>query len=208
MDKHRRSRADLWWHWRGLVAFGLVLLGAALFVVIRRDLLAALLMLLVLSGTGLATCPFWVSGISLLRRWWQRRRARYLILAPLVSAPALILIPALAYLAAHLTAQDGLLAGQDRYVVLIVVDGGSFERALELFEGAARDDEHYRDEINRAFPNISQLFLREGAYTLNGVTIWPASSVPANTSIVTGAYPRKTDTVSYTHLTLPTKRIV
>ncbi|NIR00867.1 MAG: hypothetical protein GTN78_11810, partial [Gemmatimonadales bacterium] len=75
---------------------------------------------------------------------------------------------------AHLTARSGLLAGQDRYVVLIVVDGGSFERALELFDEAARDEEHYREEINRAFPNISQHFLGEGAYTLNGVTIWPS----------------------------------
>ncbi|MDH4209587.1 MAG: alkaline phosphatase family protein [Anaerolineae bacterium] len=195
MSRQRGSRAQAWWHWRGFIAFGLVLLGAALFVVARRDLLAALLMLLVLSGTGLATCPFWISGIWLSRRWREKRRARYLVLAPLVSAPALILIPVLAYLAAHLTARNGLLAGQDRYVVLIVVDGGSFERALELFEEAARDDERYREEINRAFPNISKLFLGEGAYTLNGVTIWPASSVPANTSIITGAYPRKSDIV-------------
>jgi hypothetical protein len=191
MSRQGDSRAQAWWHWRGFIAFGLVLLGAALFVVARRDLLAALLMLLVLSGTGLATCPFWISGIWLLRRWWQKRRARHLLLAPVVSAPALLLIPVLVYLAAHLTARDGLLAGQDRYVVLIVVDGGSFERALELFDEAARDDERYREEINRAFPNISKLFLGEGAYTLNGVTIWPASSVPANTSIITGAYPRK-----------------
>ncbi len=195
MDRQRRSRAEAWWHWRGFLAFGLVLAAAALFVAIRRDLLAALLMLLVLSGAGLATCPFWISGICLLRRWRQKRRVRHLIFALLASAPALVLVPALAYMAAHLTAQDGLLAGQDRYVVLIVVDGGSFERAVELFEQAARDDEQYREEINRAFPNISQLFLREGAYTLNGVTIWPSSSVPANTSIVTGAYPRKTDIV-------------
>jgi hypothetical protein len=149
----------------------------------------------VFSGSSLLTCPFWISGLWLLRRWREKRRSRYLILAPLVLALPLVLIPALVYLAAHLTARDGLLAGQDRYVVLIAVDGGSFERALELFDEAARDEEHYRDEINRAFPNISQHFLCEGAFTLNGVTMWPSSSVPAHTSIITGAYPRKNDIV-------------
>jgi len=195
MSGRRDSTAGAWWHWRGFIAFGLVVLGAALFVLVRRDPLAALLALLVFSGAGLATCPLWVSGVWLLRRWWEKRRARYLVLGPLVLAPALVLISVLVYLAVHLTARDGLLAGQDRYVVLIVVDGGSFERALELFSQATRDERRYREETNRAFPNISHLFLGEGAYTLNGVTIWPSSSVPANTSIVTGAYPRKSGIV-------------
>ncbi len=195
MSDETESKARAWWHWRGFIAFALVLLGAALFVLARRDLLAALLTLIVFSGASLAMCPFWISGAWLLRRWWERRRARCLILAVLVLVPALVLMPALVYLAVHLTARDGLLAGQDRYVVLIVVDGGSFERALELFDEAARDEEHYREEINRAFPNISKHFLGEGAYTLNGVTIWPSSSVPAHTSIITGAYPRKNNIV-------------
>ncbi|NIR00866.1 MAG: hypothetical protein GTN78_11805, partial [Gemmatimonadales bacterium] len=63
MSDETGSRARTWWHWRGFIAFGLVLLAAALFVLVRRDLLAALLTLLVFSGASLATCPFWVSGL-------------------------------------------------------------------------------------------------------------------------------------------------
>jgi len=191
MPGRRGLVTGVWWHWRGVIAFGLVLLSAALFVVVRRNQLAALLTLLVFSGASLVTCPFWIAGAWLGKCWRQTRRTRYLLLASLALGPALALISALVYEAAHLTARDGLLAGKDRYVVLVVVDGGSFERALELFSESARDEERYREEINRAFPNISQLFLGKGAYTLNGVTIWPSSSVPANTAIITGSYPRR-----------------
>jgi len=188
VSEERDSGKRDWWRWRGFIAFGSVLLAAAVFVLLRRDLFAAMLTLIVLSGALLATSPFWLFGGWLIQCWWRRRKIRYLIPAPLVLAPALILVPILLYMAVSLTRQNGLLAGQDRYVVLIVVDGGSFERALELFEEAAGGDmEHYRERINRAFPNISQRFVGEGAYTLNGVTIWPSSSVPAHTSIITGA---------------------
>jgi len=192
MCAHGTASRGTWWHWRGVIAFGAVLTSAAVFALLRRDPFAVLLTLLVVSGASLLISPFWIAGLWLLRLGWEGRRARWFALGAATGALALALVSGLTYLAGHLAAQNGLLAGQDRYVLLIVVDGGSFERALELFNAGARDEAHYREETNRAFPNISRLFLREGAYTLNGVTIWPASSVPANTSIVTGAYPGKT----------------
>jgi arylsulfatase A-like enzyme len=186
-----------WWHWRGLIAFGAVIVAAGLFALIRHDPFATLLTLIALYGSVLVTSPCWILGGWLVQRWWRsgprvrRRRLRYLLPAPLALAPALWLVSLLTYHAVNISAHTGLLGGQDRYVVLIVVDGGSFARALQLFWQGARDKTHYRDQINAAFPNISQHVLREGAYTMNGVTIWPSSSVPAHTSIMTGAYPSK-----------------
>ncbi len=47
MSDQTDSTAWGWWHWRGFIAFGLVVVGAGLFVLLRRDLFAALLVLIV-----------------------------------------------------------------------------------------------------------------------------------------------------------------
>jgi arylsulfatase A-like enzyme len=191
MSEAAPKRRRGWRHWRGFIAFGAVLLSAGLFVLIRRDLFAALLTLIAFSGTALLTAPCWLVGGWLVGLGWRKRRARYVAPGLVILAPTFLLVPLFTFLAVNVSGHKGLLAGQDRYVVFIIADGGSFDRALKLFWEGARDPAHYREQINAAFPNISEKFLGQGAYTLNAVTIWPSSSVPAHTSLMTGAYPSK-----------------
>lgn len=190
-------RSSVWWHWRGALAAAAVGLAAGVFALVRRDAFASLLILLALSGGVLASSPLWLLGGWLTGRWWQsraggrRRHGWQLAVGVLLILPALGLLGFVSFHAIRLAGHDDLLNGQDRYLVVIVADGGSFDRAVDLFMKSARDPAHYREQINGAFPNISQHFLREGAYTLNGTCIWPSSSVPAHTSIMTGCYPAK-----------------
>lgn len=193
MSARSSQRRIDWWHWRGVIAAAAVVLAAAVFALIRRDGFSILLILISISGSLLVTSPLWLTGGWLIRRPASRRRWRVpqIVLGAVLCLPALFVVAVASVQSVRVAAHQGLLNGQDRYVIVVIADGGSFDRAVELFMNNAPDPTHYRDKINRAFPNISQHFLREGAYTLNGTCIWPSSSVPAHTSIVTGAYPGK-----------------
>lgn len=90
-------------------------------------------------------------------------------------------------------ASDRSLPGnQDRYLVVIIADGASLIQARELFVQGLDDPDDYATAISRDFPNISRYFIQKGAFTANGISVWPSSSIPAHTGIVTGCYPRKT----------------
>ncbi|MCE5241131.1 alkaline phosphatase family protein [bacterium] len=197
MGTSRPAAGGVCWRWRGLIAAVAVVLAAAAFALVRRDAFASLLILIAISGGPVLTSPLWLTGGWLVGHWWRggpgRRRRRWWLpaLGVLLILPAVGVVSLLSFHSVRLAGHQDLLNGQDRYVVLIIADGGSFDRAVELFMKSARDPAHYREQINGAFPNISQHFLREGAYTLNGTCIWPSSSVPAHTSIMTGCYPGK-----------------
>ncbi len=86
----------------------------------------------------------------------------------------------------------GLPGNRDRYLVVIVADGASLLQARELFLQGLDDADDYATAVSRDFPNISRYFIQNGAFTANGISVWPSSSIPAHTGIVTGCYPRKT----------------
>ncbi len=182
-----------WWHWRGVIAALAVVALAGLLALVRRDSFASLLILISVSGSFLLTSPLWLTGGWLLRLPLKRLRWRLPVamVGAAVCVPAIFLITAATMQSVRVANHQGLLNGQDRYVIVVIADGGSFDRAVQLFMQNSRDPQHFRTEVNRAFPNISQHFLREGAYVLNGTSIWPSSSVPAHTSLMTGAYPAK-----------------
>jgi hypothetical protein len=81
---------------------------------------------------------------------------------------------------------------EDRYVAVIVVDGASLLQARALLYKGLPEKTLYDRAVSDAFPNISQYFLTGGAFTACGVSVWPSSSIPAHTGIVTGCYPRRT----------------
>lgn len=182
-----------WWHWRGVIAAVAVVLLAGLFMLLRSNAFAGLLTLIAVSGSLLLTSPLWLTGGWLIgrrdRARWRRWPLR--IIGVLLCLPALWLVLLCSVQAIRLSAHNDLLNGQDRYVIVVIADGGSFDRAVKLFMENTPDPKLWNQRINRAFPNISRTFLHNGAYVLNGTSIWPSSSVPAHTSLVTGAYPGK-----------------
>lgn len=192
---------------RRVVAF-LVLL-VALVVTAPRDASGLCFTALVGVLATIVLYPVWRTGWAILKLLRQRRRARYVIfgLPPVLASGAVI---AYAGLVAYRIGSDTepLPPGGPKYVVMIVVDGGSMERALDLFyEGASsRDPKIAAAELNRNFPNISRHFIQNGAYTPNGITIWPSSSVPAHTSVMTGAHPTKTGILGQRHFDWKNRR--
>lgn len=84
------------------------------------------------------------------------------------------------------------LSNDDKYLVIMVADGASLIQAKELFMKGLDDQSNYLKNISKAFPNISQYFIQNGSFTANGVAVWPSSSIPAHTGIITGSYPRNT----------------
>ncbi len=90
------------------------------------------------------------------------------------------------------TRDRGELPLPDRYVAVIVADGANLYQARDLLMKGIDDDAKYATTISDELPNISRYFINEGAFTANGISVWPSSSVPAHTGIMTGCYPRKT----------------
>ncbi|MBM2820924.1 MAG: hypothetical protein HW405_684 [Candidatus Berkelbacteria bacterium] len=84
------------------------------------------------------------------------------------------------------------LTPDDKYLVIMVADGASLVQAKKLFMSGLDDQSNYLTTISQAFPNISKYFIQNGSFTANGVAVWPSSSIPAHTGIVTGSYPRNT----------------
>jgi hypothetical protein len=91
----------------------------------------------------------------------------------------------------YLGARESLGSG-DRYVAVIVCDGANLRQARDLFMKGVKDPSRYTDVASTMFPTISRTFMQNGAFTANGLSVWPSSSVPAHTAIVTGCYPRET----------------
>ncbi|MFA6492726.1 MAG: alkaline phosphatase family protein [Patescibacteria group bacterium] len=90
------------------------------------------------------------------------------------------------------SSDHGKITSDDKYLVIMVADGASLIQAKELFMKGLDDQSSYLTSINKAFPNISKYFIQNGSFTANGVSVWPSSSIPAHTGIVTGSYPRNT----------------
>ena len=89
------------------------------------------------------------------------------------GVPAEAIEDALAATAADASAEQ--LAGQ-RFMLLVIVDGGQADAMRELIaEGK--------------LPNIKKHLVDRGLSCFDGVTVWPSTSVPAHTSIVTGRFP-------------------
>ena len=92
-----------------------------------------------------------------------------------------------------MTSAANAQAARDRHVVVISIDG------FPAFS--------WNDPL-LAVPTLRRL-AREGAHAEAMMPVNPTVTWPNHTSMVTGVRPeRHTVPVSYTHLTLPTKRIV
>lgn len=150
-----------------------------------------LTLVLVLANVSLIFLGRAVLGAVSRRRPQRRTIARVagIILAVFLVAESVFVY---SYIWRYAIDRDPL--PNDRYVVLVVADGASLEKAKEIFlEGVDGGD--YMKAANENYPMIARYFIREGAYTANGVSAWPSSSIPAHTAIITGSYPRHTDVV-------------
>lgn len=96
---------------------------------------------------------------------------------------------------------------KDRYIALIVVDGASLIHARELFMKGMSDEE-YLKTMSITFPNISKYFIHNGTFITGGVSVWPSSSVPAHTGIMTGCYPRTSGVMGQRQFCPPVRRHV
>ena len=181
---HRRSP----WRVAAIVLFAVMLLYLS-----RRTGLFGVLLFLPLSAAG-AVLAWITAGVRRLGAGRRRRATR--VLAALVAGALgvgnafLLLYGTLSIV--RFAGDRGALPLQDRYVVVVVADGASLLHARRLLYSGLKDPAQYATQISRSLPNISRYFLREGAFTASGISVWPSSSVPAHTSIVTGCYPRRT----------------
>lgn len=108
-----------------------------------------------------------------------------LILTLVVYVYGLLIVKRMAF-------DNGKLTADDKHLALIVLDGASLVNAKELFMEGLGGNKDYLTQMSQAFPNISNYFIQDGAFTANGISVWPSSSIPAHTAIVTGNYPRET----------------
>lgn len=171
-------------------------------------LVAASVVVPLASGAGvaglLAMLPlFVIATILLVVTWlllslWPHTRVRALNAIRALLAALLVLVAGLIYVRGSLEIAGFLgdraeLPVQDRYVCVVVCDGASLIHARELLmEGVQRVPVYSTDIESRNFPTISHYFIQNGAATANGLSVWPSSSVPAHTGIMTGCYPRHT----------------
>ena len=151
-------------------------------------LLCFLLTLLTAGVTALlfAVARVWKRG---RRRWLNGMRAGGFGMASVLIAGGFLYSVLTLY---RFGADRELLAGNDRYVVVIIPDGASLIQAKALLRHGLENPDQYADAFNDNFPNISRTFLTKGAFTANGISVWPSSSIPAHTGIMTGCYPRHT----------------
>lgn len=154
--------------------FGILLLGALYLLLLPPGLLL----------WGLARLPLSTAWCG-----WRILRGA---LASLLALALLVVAVLGVVNIVRFTGDHGSLPLADRYVVVIVADGASLIHARQLLQRDQQGPEDYARAISDTFPNVSSTFLTRGAFTANGISVWPASSVPAHTGIVTGAYPRRT----------------
>lgn len=139
----------------------------------------------------------WAFLYWLIIKLWKkpkRKIAKFLKIA-FLSFLALIIAFDLVYGGAYLyrfSSDHEQLSSDDKYLVVIVADGASLIQAKELFMKGLENQSDYLNSISESFPNISQYFIQNGSFTANGVSVWPSSSIPAHTGIITGSYPRNT----------------
>jgi len=168
-------------------------MGAVLYLVIA---VAAGVVLLLAGGIG---------------RLWRRGRFRALNGARAMILALLVLAGVGAWLYGSVeiyrfTTDRAELPIPDRYVAVIVVDGASLLQARELLYQGLADNTQYDRAVGDAFPNISKYFLTGGSFTACGVSVWPSSSIPAHTGIVTGCYPRTTGVMGQRQFNAKTRR--
>ena len=135
--------------------------------------------------------------LALIARAWRPCRFRIInFLRGLILVVIFCVMGVVALLggaaAFSFTRDSGELPLPDRYVAVIVADGANLYQARDLLMRGIDDDTKYATTISESLPNISRYFINQGAYTANGISVWPSSSVPAHTGIMTGCYPRKT----------------
>jgi len=175
--------------WLGILI--LVLLPLPLFVV-KTGWMGTLLYLVLAALACVAWLAAW--GVD---RLWRRGRFKILngmriLLVGLFTAAGLLIFLYGGFDLYRFTADRAELPIPDRYVAVIVVDGASLLQARELLYKGLADKTQYDRAVSDAFPNISKYFLTGGSFTASGVSVWPSSSIPAHTGIVTGCYPRAT----------------
>lgn len=169
---------------------------AALFIM---SLLIPLIARTGLAGVMVYLALFLLTAILCLLLWlvirfWPRGRFRafnflraFLILVLALVSGCLYVSGARAIV--RFFGDRGELPIPDRFVAVIVCDGARLIQAEALLMEGLEDESLYATTISRNFPTISRYFIQNGAFTANGLSVWPSSSVPAHTGIMTGSYP-------------------
>ncbi len=170
----------------------LALLSLLLSLVGRTGKVGMVLFLLLFALTAVLCLLVWAA----IRSWRKggRRVFQYLhvaVIGILLAATAYVFV--YGSIAIIRFARDRApLPLEDRFLAIIVVDGANLMQARELLMAGIDDPSQYATAISRNFPNISSHFIQDGAFTAYGVSVWPSSSIPAHTGILTGSYPRRT----------------
>ncbi len=177
----------------------LLLSWAALFIM---SLLIPLVTGAGVFGMILFLAVFLLTAVLCLLLWgvarlWRRGRSRICNCLRIVALLLLFCAAAFVFVGGGATtirfaADNGQLPLQDRYLAVIIPDGANLHQAEELLMKGIDDETQYATTISRNLPNISRYFINEGAFTANGISVWPSSSIPAHTGIMTGSYPRRT----------------
>lgn len=169
----------------------LVVLPLPLFL-LKTGWMGTLLYLAIAAPAGVAWLAAWI-----VHRRWRRGRFKLLnglraVVVGLLAGAGLLIFCYGGFDLYRFASDRAELPIPDRYVAVIVVDGASLLQARELLYKGLADKTQYDRAVGDAFPNISRYFLVGGAFTASGVSVWPSSSIPAHTGIVTGCYPRTT----------------
>ena len=153
-----------------------------------------------LLGSGLALIIFVISSIFyflffIFVNYIKKSKNILLRLLRYIFIPAFVFLSLFIFIYSFLTifrftSKNNSLPIDDRYLAVIVADGASLVKAKELFFEGLTDQSKYLQEVSKTFPTISTHFIQNGAFTPNGITVWPSSSIPAHTGIITGNYPR------------------
>jgi len=138
------------------------------------------------------TLPLWGFSLLLLRQAQRTGRARFGLPGLLLLAAALSVGGWMTFQSYSVFSDNTPLPGPVQYVVLMIVEGGGLEPVFASWRGSDRDETRLRNRFEEAFPNLSRTFLQQGAYTLQGLTVWPSARMPAQTSLLTGAFPART----------------
>lgn len=172
------------------IALGIVNFVILLWFVVCGGVLG-LLFVVVIAGVGLGI----YFGFEALWKWMRKRKVKVWITNVILVIGIILSLFVYIYgllVGARIAFDNKQLSDDDKHLVIMVVDGASLINAKELFMEGQQDKSNYMSQMNKAFPNISKYFIQDGAFTANGVSVWPSSSIPAHTAIVTGNYPRET----------------
>ncbi|MBI5148255.1 alkaline phosphatase family protein [Candidatus Pacearchaeota archaeon] len=183
-----------------------ILMLLLIFYIIISGLFGAVVYIILLALTFiLALITF------IIKRYWKRSKRKIFRILKLITLSLLVLTTATVFVYGNVTVyrfvhDSGELPLGDRYLAVIVVDGGSLIQARELLMKGLEDNSSYATQISKNFPVISEYFLTNGAFTAFGISVWPSSSVPAHTGIVTGSYPRNTGIIGQRQFDVETRK--